>query len=84
MSRSSDLTDFQKAPPEALKDMVCIIQIKGKTAFSSTSLRAYSRARTTKTTSKFRTVSDGDVSVPSILSGKEFNLVSVLFDNNTN
>jgi len=27
--------DFQKAPPEMLKDMVCIIYIKRKTAFTS-------------------------------------------------
>ena len=33
--------DFQKAPPGLLKDMVCRIQIKRKTAFTSTFLRAY-------------------------------------------
>ena len=35
------VTDFQKAPPEVLKGMVCRIQIKRKTAFTSNVLRAY-------------------------------------------
>ena len=38
------LLDFQKAPPDVLKDkniMVCRIQIKRKIAFTSTFLRAY-------------------------------------------
>ena len=42
-------TDFQKAPPGLFKDMVCRMQIKRKTAFTSTILRAYityGRART--------------------------------------
>ena len=34
-------TDFQKAPHEVLKDMVCRIQINRKTAFTSNVLRDY-------------------------------------------
>jgi len=34
-------TDFQNAPPEVLENMVCRMQVKRKTAFTSTFLRAY-------------------------------------------
>ena len=41
MLQWSYTTDIQKAPSEVLKGMVCSVQIKSKTPFTSTLLRAY-------------------------------------------